>query len=82
MNWPERLLEYATLAVLVAIALTVAFCAQDNTSLRARMWSTRCRWVWAAKDCTSTAVIRGRTVTATSTRQTAMRLLRDVIGDL
>lgn len=82
MTWPERLLEYVTLVALVAVALIVAFCADDAASFRTRLWSTRCRWTWAAWDTTETAVVLGRTVAMTSTRQTALRLLREVIGEL
>lgn len=82
MTWPERVLEYATLAVLVAVALTITFCADDSVSLRTRLWSTRCRWTWAAWDTTKTSIVLGKSVAVTSTRQTALRLLREVIGDL
>lgn len=82
MTWPERLLAYATLAALVAVAVTVAFCAEDASSLRTRLWSVRWRWAWAAEDVTRSSAILGRTVTVTSTRATAMHLLREVIGDL
>lgn len=82
MTWPERVLEYVTLVVLVAVALTITFCADDSASLRTRLWSTRCRWTWAAWDTTSTSIVLGKTVAVTSTRQTALRLLREVIGDL
>lgn len=82
MSWPERLLEYATLAVLVVVAVTVTFCAEDAASFRTRLWSTRCRWTWAAAGTTKTSAVLGKTVTVTSTRATALRLLRDVIGDL
>jgi hypothetical protein len=82
MTWPERCLEYTTLAMLVALAFTVAFCVQENSSIRTRLWMTRCQWTWAAKDTTSTSAVLGRTVTTFSTRQTAVRMLRDVIGDL
>lgn len=82
MTWPERVLEYVTLVVLVAVALTITFCADDSASLRTRLWSTRCRWTWAAWDTTSTSIMLGKSVSVTSTRQTALRLLREVIGDL
>lgn len=82
MTWLERVLEYVTLAVLVAAALTIAFCAADSASLRTRLWTTRCRWTWATWDTTRTASVLSKTVTVTSTRATALRLLRDVIGDL
>lgn len=82
MSVAERLLEYTTLAFLVFLAVAVAFCAMDNSGMRARLWRVRCAWTWAAKDTTRTSVHLGRTVTAISTRQTALRLLRDVIGDL
>ena len=82
MTWPERLLEYATLAALVAVALIVTFCAEDAASFRTRFWSTHCQWTWAAQDTTSTSKVLGNTVSVTSTRQAALRLLREVIGDL
>ncbi|WP_433520039.1 hypothetical protein ACQP2T_63605 (plasmid) [Nonomuraea sp. CA-143628] len=82
MTWPERLLEYATLAALVVVALVVTFCAEDAASFRTRLWSTHCRWTWAAWDTTKTSTVLSKRVTVTSTRETALRLLRDVIGDL
>lgn len=82
MSWSVRVLEYVTLAVLVVAALTITFCAEDSASLRTRLWSTRCRWTWAAWDTTTTSTVLAKRVTVTSTRDAALKLLRDVIGDL
>ncbi|MFC4006679.1 hypothetical protein ACFOY2_05570 [Nonomuraea purpurea] len=82
MTWHERLLEYVALAVLVLAAVAIAFCADPVASLRTRLWTTRCRWIWAARDTTSTFTMLSHTVALTETRRTAIRLLRDVIGDL
>lgn len=82
MTWPERILSYVTLAVLVVAVLVIAFCLDTAPSVRARLWSVGARWESAADDAATTLTAHGRTVTATSTRDTALRLLLDTIGDL
>lgn len=82
MTLSARLLDYATVAVLVAVALLVAFCADDAGTWSGRARSVRTSWQWAARDSTITQAVGGGLVTCTFTKQTAMRLLRDVIEDL
>lgn len=82
MTWQERVLDYAALVVLVLVALVVAFCLDEAAGLRARLWSVRTHWTDAAEDVATTCTVHGRTVTVTSTRETAARLLRDTIGEL
>lgn len=82
MTCIERAREYILLALLVAMAVTVAFVADEGTDVRTRWWSVRSRWIWAARDASTTATVSGATVTMTSTRQVAMRLLLETIGDL
>ena len=82
MTLPQRLLDYVTLALLVAVALLVAFVMDDGPSLRARLLSVGDRWTFAAEDVTSTSYGAGGAVTVTSTWETALRLIRDTIGDV
>lgn len=82
MASPGRLLEYVTLTGLVAGALAVAFCLNDTPGVRARLCSVGGRWVSATEDTATTATVAGQTVTVTSTRDAAVRLLRDTIGEL
>ncbi len=82
LGWADRVVDYVTVALLVAWALLVAFLAEDACSLRLRVWLVRCRWSWAARDATATATVAGTTVKLTSTRETALLLLDDVMGDM
>jgi hypothetical protein len=82
MTWQARFLDYATLAVLVAAALIVAFCLDDAPSIRVRLWALGSRWTSAADETASTKTLEGRTVTVTSTRAAAVQMLRDSIGEM
>lgn len=82
MTLSARLLDYATVAVLVAVAVVVAFCADEAASWPGRTASVRSAWRWAARDTTTVVPYAGGTIRLTSTKRTALRLLKDVIGDL
>lgn len=82
MKWPQRLLDYATLALLVAVALLVALCLDSAPSLRTRLWSVGDQWANAVEDTATTVTVAGGSMTATSTRDAAMQLLRTTIGGM
>lgn len=83
LGWWFRAIEYTAVVALVAVALVVAFAVDESSTLRGRLWSVRRSWWWAANDARTVETLRGGdTVTLTSTKATALRLLHDVIGDL
>ncbi|MEV8639083.1 hypothetical protein AB0395_46245 [Streptosporangium sp. NPDC051023] len=81
-GWWYRAVEYAAVTALVLTALIVAFAANDSSTLKGRLWSVRRAWWWAATDARTTRTLRGATITCTSTKATALRLIQYTIGDL
>lgn len=78
----QIILDYVTVAALVAVTLVVAFCTDESATVRGRVASVRTAWRRAAADSTMSRRTPAGLIVQTSTKSTALRLLRDVIGDL
>lgn len=78
----ERFLDHLVVALLVVGALAVAFAACPGGTLRARFRRTADEWTWTARDATQVRTTATATVRTVSSRETALRLLADVLGDL
>ncbi|MFF3665514.1 hypothetical protein [Microtetraspora malaysiensis] len=79
MIW-DHAADYVSLALLITLAVTVTFSADESSTFRGRVWAVRSAWKWAAID-TATVVTApdGATVVHMSRRATAIRMLRDVM---
>ncbi|MFD8564950.1 hypothetical protein ACFV1N_47440 [Streptosporangium canum] len=81
-GWPERAAYYLAVALVVTLAALVAFTLAEEGSLRGRVRAVRNAWRRAAEETITVETHPDGTVVArTTTRQTALHLLRTLIGD-
>ncbi|MFI6603754.1 hypothetical protein ACIBHX_46625 [Nonomuraea sp. NPDC050536] len=77
-----RMLEVFTTAMLVAVAVMIAFSVDIGSTWRLRCASVRARWRYAARQAAIPLQVgRDNVIVYTSTKQIALALLRDVIGE-
>ncbi|MEV7011384.1 hypothetical protein, partial [Streptosporangium sp. NPDC051022] len=75
-GWWCRVVEYIAVAALVVTALVVVFAADESSTVRGRLWAVRRAWYWAASDSRTVRTVQGSTITCTSTKATALRLIQ------
>jgi len=81
-GWPERAAYYLAVALVVVLAALVAFTLAEEANLRGRTRAVRRAWRRSAKEAITVEThCDGTVIARTTTLQTALHLLRTLIGD-
>jgi hypothetical protein len=81
-GWPERAIHRIAVVLLIVLALLVAFTLAEQASVRGRARAVSRSWARAANEATTVQACRDGTLIArTTTEQTALCLLKTVIGE-